>query len=129
MGWLFILFTVLPALEIYVLIQVGGVIGGWNTVAVILGMGVFGAWIARQQGLATLYRVQAAMAEGRVPTGELVDGALILVGGVLLVTPGFLTDAVGLTFLLPPLRALWKLWAVRVIRRRIDRGQCIIRTY
>lgn len=125
-GWLFVLFTVVPALEIYLLIQAGKVFGGANTVLAVIAAGVVGSYYARREGLAVLARVQNALAEGRPPADEMLDGAMILAGGILLVTPGFLTDVVGITLLLPPTRLLWKRVASRWIRRKIERGEIVV---
>jgi UPF0716 protein FxsA len=129
MGYLFLLFTVVPAVEIYLLIQVGSAIGGLNTVIILLTMGVLGAYCVRTQGVSTLFRIQRALAEGRFPADELIDGAMVLVGGILLITPGYLSDAVGITFILPPTRSLWKRWAVRMARRKLERGEIVVRRY
>ena len=98
---LFLLFTVVPAVEFYLLIQLGTVLGAGPTVALILLTGMLGAAMARSQGAAVLQRLQAEAAQG-FPSGDnIVEGLLIVVGGVLLVTPGVLTDVVGLA-LIPP---------------------------
>ncbi len=101
---LFLLFTVVPALEFYLLIQLGQLLGAGATVALILLTGVVGASMARGQGLAVLQQIQTEAAQG-FPSGDrLVEGLLILVGGVLLVTPGVLTDFFGLSLIAPPTR-------------------------
>jgi UPF0716 protein FxsA len=69
------------------------------------------------------------LAEGRFPADELIDGAMVLVGGILLITPGYLSDVVGITFILPPTRSLWKRWAVRMARRKLERGEIVVRRY
>ncbi len=103
---LFLLFTVVPALEFYLLIQLGQVLGPGATVALILLTGVLGAAMARTQGLAVLQRLQSEAAQG-FPSGDrMVEGLLILVGGVLLVTPGVLTDLFGLTLIAPAPRRM-----------------------
>lgn len=106
-------FALVPLAEIYLLVKAGRAIGAWPTVAVVLATGLAGAWLARRQGLSTLARIRESMAQGAPPTGELADAALILAAGVLLLTPGFLTDAAGLVLLLPPARASIKAWALR----------------
>lgn len=123
---LFLLFTIIPVVEIYLLIQVGSLIGPLPTVALLLGISALGAWLVRHQGFAILRRIQEEMAAGRMPAGELLDGALVLVGGVLLVTPGFFTDTLGLVFLLPMTRALLKQSARRWLERRMAGGGVVI---
>jgi len=101
---LLLLFLVIPIVEIYVLLQIGGVLGAVPTVALVVLTAVVGAALMRSQGFRTLARVQNAMAAGEIPAVELIEGAFILVAGALLLTPGFVTDAIGFVFLFPPLR-------------------------
>jgi len=102
---LFLLFTITPLVELWLLFQLSGVFGFWTTVFVVLATGMLGAALARWQGWQALHRIQTEMQQGKLPTQALGDGALILVAGVLLITPGVLTDAFGLSLLIPPLRA------------------------
>lgn len=97
-------FFIVPLIEIYLLIQVGGVIGVLPTIALVVLTAVVGAFLLRQQGVATLLRLQSTMARGELPAEELMEGAVLLVGGALLLTPGFFTDALGFLCLLPPAR-------------------------
>lgn len=99
------LFIAVPLIEIAVFIQVGGLIGLWPTIALVLVTAVVGTSLLRAQGLATLSRAQASMQRGEMPLREVFDGACLLVAGVLLLTPGFVTDAMGLLLFLPPVRA------------------------
>lgn len=119
---LFLLFTLIPAVEIWLLIEVGTVIGALNTLAIIVATGFLGAYYARRQGLRILLRIQESMRRGQVPGGELINGALLLVGGALLLTPGFLTDAVGFSLIFPPtrdgLKALLRAW----LERKVETG-------
>lgn len=101
---LFLLFILVPIIEISVLIQVGAWFGLWPTIAIVIITAWLGAKYVKQQGLATLQSVQNKMAQGQMPSNEIVEGLLLLVAGVLLVTPGFVTDFVGLTLLLPVIR-------------------------
>ena len=101
---LFALFIVVPIIEITVLMQVGELIGAWPTVAIVIISAWLGAKYVRQQGLATLQSVQTKMAQGEMPSGEIVTGLMLLVAGVLLVTPGFVTDIFGLLLLVPNVR-------------------------
>jgi UPF0716 protein FxsA len=102
---LLLLFTIVPLVELYILVKLGGVIGVWATVAIVIGTGVLGAWLARQQGLGVLRRVQEELAAGQLPADALIDGLLILIAGAVLLTPGLLTDTLGFVLLVPPGRA------------------------
>ncbi|HEY4409523.1 MAG TPA: FxsA family protein [Acidimicrobiia bacterium] len=102
---LFVIFIGVPFAEIYVLLQVGHVIGVLNTLALLVLVSMVGAWLAKQAGLSVLRRMQEAVNAGRVPGAELVDGFLVLLAGALMITPGFLTDIVAIFLLLPPVRA------------------------
>lgn len=101
---LLLLFILVPFVEIYVLIEVGSRIGAPWTIALVVLTAAIGAALVRRQGLATLSRVQASLDAGTLPAVELVEGAFLLVAGVLLLMPGFVTDAVGVTLLTPPAR-------------------------
>lgn len=100
-GRLFILFAILPILEIMLLLNVSDNIGGWNTFVIVVVTAFFGAYFVRREGANTLRDVQLKLAKGEMPGKELSEGLLLLVAGVLLVTPGFITDIVGLLFTLP----------------------------
>lgn len=106
MPLLVLLFIVLPLAELYVIIQIGGAIGVVPTLALLLADSIVGAALARSQGRVAWERFNRALAEGRLPAREVFDGAMIIVGGALLLTPGFITDALGLLLLLPPTRAI-----------------------
>src|SRR4051794_32692397 len=112
---LILLFILLPILEIYVIIQVGQAIGPWWTIALLIADSILGAMLMRGQGRAVWRRFNAAIGEGRPPAREIVDGALVILGGALLLTPGFVTDIFGLALLLPPSRAVVR----RILARRI----------
>jgi len=103
---LVVLFLILPLLELAVIIQVGQWLGVLDTLALLLVLSIGGAWIVKRQGLGLLARIRREIAQGDVPTATLIDGGLIGFAGVLLVAPGFVTDAFGLLLLLPPVRAL-----------------------
>ncbi|PTB32089.1 FxsA family protein [Photobacterium phosphoreum] len=102
---LMLLFIVVPMVEIGLFIQVGGLLGLWPTIAIVFLTAVIGASLVRSQGIATLISVQKKLQQGEVPTQEIIEGMLLAVAGVLLLTPGFMTDALGLVLLLPLLRA------------------------
>ena len=116
--WLFFLLIALPVAEIALLIAIGRQVGLAATVALLLLTGLLGAFLARRQGLAVVRKVQSEMAAGRAPAGQLVDGALVLLAGVLLIIPGVLTDALGFFCLLPAGRTFLKAW----LRRRFEAG-------
>jgi UPF0716 protein FxsA len=126
---LFILFTVVPVIEVYFIIKVGKLIGPLPTVLLLLALSLAGAWLVRSQGFMLLRRIQSELGEGRLPAAELLDGAMVLVGGVLLLTPGFFTDIVGLLFLVPVTRAGLKRLVRRCLERSLARGNFIIRRY
>lgn len=106
MGILVVLFIVVPIVEIWLIIQVGGLIGVWPTIALLLADSMLGAMLLRQQGLGAWRRFNGALEERRFPGREVADGLLIAIGGTLLLTPGFVSDIFGALFLIPPTRAL-----------------------
>ena len=103
--WLLIAFIAIPLIEIGLFIQVGGVIGVWWTLAIVLLTAVVGSWLVRMQGAHALAQLRGSLNELRDPTEPIAHGALILLAGALLLTPGFFTDACGLLLLIPPVRA------------------------
>lgn len=109
-----LLFLVVPILELAVILQVGSAIGVWNTIGLLLLMSVLGGWLMKKEGLGVLRRIQRTIEQGRVPGTDLVDALLILLGGALMLTPGFLSDLLGMSLLLPPVRAVVR----RVLARR-----------
>ncbi|MCA8869650.1 MAG: FxsA family protein [Rhodobacteraceae bacterium] len=114
--WLFLLFVMVPIIEIALFIQVGGAIGLWPTLAIVVLTAIIGTALMRAQGVMALNRLQQAIADGGDPGTPLIEGAMILVAGVLLLTPGFFTDTVGLLLLLPPVRmALIRWGSARVL--------------
>lgn len=102
--WLFLLFLTVPLAEIYVLLEVGGLIGALPTVGAVVLTAIIGAALVRVQGFSTLAQIRESLDRGEVPAVALVEGAFLLVAGALLLTPGFITDAVGFACLCPPLR-------------------------
>ena len=115
---LVLLFVVIPIVEIYVAVLVGHAIGALNTIGLLLLLSIVGVWLTKQQGLSVISRIRRQLDAGRMPTNELIDGGLVVAGGVLLIAPGFVTDAVGLLFLFPPTRMV-----ARGILKRRFRGQ------
>jgi UPF0716 protein FxsA len=117
LGRLALLFTIVPLAELYLLIKIGSHIGGLNTIVFVILTALLGAFLARLQGLRTLQQIQLSLSQGRIPAEEVIDGVLILAGGILLVTPGVLTDLFALVLLFPFTRTHFKRW----LRRRFDR--------
>jgi UPF0716 protein FxsA len=120
---LLLLFTIVPLVELYLLISIGGVIGVVPTIAIVIGTGVLGAWLARWQGLAVLRRIQDEMAAGRLPTDSLIDGLLVLVAAGMLLTPGLLTDAAGFLLLVPGSRAMVRRAVAAAMARKARVGE------
>jgi UPF0716 protein FxsA len=113
--WLFVLFVAVPMIEIGLFIQVGGLIGLWPTLGLVLISAILGSWLVRSQGARELANLQASFSQLRDPTEPLANGAMILIAGVLLLTPGFFTDALGILLLVPPIRrAVFKFVKSRV---------------
>jgi UPF0716 protein FxsA len=121
---LFVLFLLVPVVELAVIIQVGHVIGVWDTLGLLLVLSIGGAWLVKREGLGVVRRFQRQLEAGAIPGKELADGVLILLAGALLLTPGFVTDAVGLLLLLPPVRALLRAGLMRrlALRTQYRRG-------
>ena len=113
---LFLAFTLIPVSEIYILITIGGQIGILPSIALVILTGIVGASLARSQGLQTLGRIQDSFQQGLVPGEELLNALLIAIAGIVLLTPGFLTDAAGLFLLIPATRTLCREW----LKRRIE---------
>ena len=113
---LFLLFVGVPLLELFILVQVGQIVGVWPTLGLVVLTGVSGAALARLEGLRTLWKIKGDLGQGRLPGGALLDGFAILMGGALLLTPGILTDLVGFSFLLPPTRKI----LLRRIRKSLE---------
>jgi UPF0716 protein FxsA len=112
---LILLFIVVPIVELFVIIQVGEAIGVLPTIALLIADSVLGSMLMRSQGRSAWRRFNGALAEGRIPHREVLDGALVIFGGALLLTPGFISDILGLVLLLPPTRALVR----AVVARRL----------
>ncbi len=101
---LLLLFIAIPVIEVFLFVKIGGAIGLWATLGIIVVTAIFGAWLTRTQGLRALARLHGAAQEGRPLHGEIFGGILILIAGILLITPGFLTDALGFLLLAPNVR-------------------------
>ena len=120
---LFVAFIVVPLVEIYVLIQVGQVIGPWWTILLLILDSLFGTWLIRREGGRAWLALRVALESGRMPARELADGALILVGGTLMLTPGFVTDAFGILLILPFTRPVARRLLTQLVSRRLLAGQ------
>jgi UPF0716 protein FxsA len=128
MTWLLVLmFVLVPLVEIYVIIQVGQVIGPWWTILLLILDSIFGAWLIRHEGRRAWQALVTALDSGRMPARELADGALILVGGTLMLSPGFVTDAAGILLILPFTRPLARRLLTRVVSRRLLAGTVDVR--
>ena len=124
-GYLILLFTVLPALELAILIRVGAYIGVGNTLSMIILTGIAGASLARYQGFTVMRNIQNSLNKGEMPTNEMLDGLMIFCGGVVLLTPGFITDLLGFFLLIPLTRSLIKLWVKKNIQNMTANGQVV----
>jgi UPF0716 protein FxsA len=119
LGWLFLIFLVVPIAELAVILQVGQLIGPWYTILLLLAVSAAGAWLVKREGLGVVRRFRRQLDAGALPGKELADGVLILFAGALLLTPGFLTDCVGLLLLLPPVRAVIRASVLRRFAGRV----------
>ena len=113
---LFLAFTTIPLVEIYLLIHIGSVFGVFTSIALVFFTGLLGAYLARIQGIKTLFKIQESIKEGRMPSGELLEALLIVAAGIVLITPGFLTDTIGFLLLLPNIREIVKSWVQSKIK-------------
>jgi UPF0716 protein FxsA len=121
-GWVWLLvglFIVVPLVEIYVIIQVGHAIGPWPTVLLLLLDSILGSWLIRHEGGRAWRALRDALDSGRMPATELADGALILIGGTLMLAPGFVTDAFGVLLILPVTRPLFRRLLTRLVAARL----------
>ena len=105
---LLLMFVVIPIAELYVIIKVGGAIGVLNTFGLIVLVAVVGAWLMRREGMRVWRRFNETLAAGRPPTKEIIDGVLVLAAGALMLTPGFITDVMGLLMIFPPTRIVFR---------------------
>ena len=117
-----LLFVVVPVLEIYVLIQVGQVIGVWWTLLLLIADSIYGGWLIRHEGGRAWQALTNALNSGQMPAKELADAALILVGGTLMLSPGFVTDAMGIVLILPFTRPVARRVLTRVVNKRLVAG-------
>ncbi|GJM39655.1 MAG: hypothetical protein DHS20C19_30220 [Acidimicrobiales bacterium] len=120
-GFLLLLFGVVTLTEIWLIVQVNSVLGGWQTFGLLVLDSAIGAWLVRREGMTILRKLQGQLSQGELPTNPLIDGMLVLLAGALMLTPGFLTDGLGLLLLLPPTRAI-----VREILKRRFAGRITV---
>jgi UPF0716 protein FxsA len=120
LGLLALVFIVVPFVELFVILQVGHAIGVLNTVGLLVLVSIVGAWLVKREGLGVLRRAQLQMQRGAVPGNELVDGVLVLLAGALLLTPGFVSDVLGILLLLPPVRFALRSYARRRLVARVQ---------
>jgi UPF0716 protein FxsA len=120
--WLALIFLVVPFVELWILLRVGSWIGFWPTVAVVLAEALVGAWLAKREGIRVLRDWQAALAQMRLPDEGITSSLLVLVGAVLLATPGFISDIVGMLFLIPATRKVAAGLIETYVKKRLDRG-------
>jgi UPF0716 protein FxsA len=118
-----VVFILVPLFELYVLIEVGSVIGALPTILLTVASAIFGAWLMRHQGMQVMQDAQLAMAKGEAPEQQVMEGVLIFFGGALLLLPGLVSDALGLLLLVPPLRAAFaRAWLRRIAQQRAARS-------
>ena len=117
MGRVLLLVTLIPLLELYIIIKIGGYLGAFQTLTLLILTALMGSVLARFEGLRTLQQIRQSLSQGIVPAEEMLDGVLIFIGGILLITPGVLTDLFALVLLIPYTRTIFKRW----LRRRFDR--------
>ena len=122
LGRLFLLFTLVPIAELYLLVTLGGLMGVWPTLALVAGTGFAGAWLARREGRRALASYQESLSKGQLPEDGIVSGLLLLAGAVMLITPGVLTDVFGLAMMVPPLRRGVASLVQKRLQKRIESG-------
>ncbi len=118
-----VIFTVVPLLELFVLIKLGTQIGLWPTILIVALTGVVGVLLARTQGFAILFRIREDLENGRLPAEELLNGLCVLVGGAMLLTPGLITDTLGFSLIIPFTRTYIKMYIKKVIKNMLRRGE------
>ncbi|WNR43349.1 FxsA family protein [Paenibacillus roseipurpureus] len=120
--WMLAIFILVPAIEITVLIMLGHLVGGWLTFLFIIASGVLGAYFAKREGQKVLAYAKFELSQGQLPAGQLLDGICIFLGGLLLITPGFVTDIFGFMLVFPYTRPIFKMLLLALIRKQIGKG-------
>ncbi len=126
---LLILFIIIPVVELYILIEVGKKIGSLPTIGIIVLTGILGAYLVKRQGFMILKKIQNDLNEGIMPGDSLIQGAIILIGGILLLTPGFITDIIGFVFLIPVSRLVVKKYLLKWLKGKIKEGNFYYRGF
>ena len=126
---LFLCFTLIPTAEIYLLIKVGSLIGSFNTVLLVIATGFFGAWLARMEGMNTMFKVRQSLDRGIMPGEELIDALIIFFAGIVLIAPGLLTDVFGLLLLWPTTRNSFKRFVRQKMKEINDSSEINITRY
>ncbi len=125
---LFLLFTLIPLVELYLLLKIGSIIGAVNTILLVVVTGVLGAYLAQLEGLRTLEKIRLLTARGEIPGDPLIDAMLILVAGFVLITPGVLTDLLGFLMLIPATRAAFRKWVKERMESRFSASHTTVIT-
>jgi UPF0716 protein FxsA len=126
MLWLVVLFVALPLAELWLIVQVAGQIGALEALLAMIVITVVGGWLVKREGVGVWARLRSQLQRGQLPPAEVIDGFLLLVAGVLLLVPGFLTDIVAALVLIPPTRALFRRLVLRWVRRRRVSGRLVV---
>lgn len=126
---LFSIFLIVPLIELYLLIKIGGMIGALNTIIIVLIAASVGAYLAKSQGFHMLHQIQEATSYERMPGNELLHGLFVLIGSFALITPGILTDVIGFSMLIPQIREIYVRLAKEVLRKKLVKGRCQMGMY
>ena len=119
---LLLLFTLVPIMELYILFSLGERFGFFTSLIIVLGTGALGAYLAKSQGLIVWQKIQGELSQGRLPKNDLIDGLLLLIAGIVLITPGLLTDLAGFLILFPGTRMLIRIWIIKKLQTMTKNG-------
>jgi len=123
MLYLMAIFIGVPVIELYLIIKIGSFIGAFNTILIIFGTGILGAYLAKREGLQVLRNIEMCLANGELPSYHIIEGFLILIAGFLLLTPGFLTDTLGFLILFPATRFIFIKFVINYLNKKIEKGE------
>ncbi len=123
MLYLMAIFIGVPVIELYLIIKIGSFIGAFNTILIIFGTGILGAYLAKREGLQVLRNIEMCLANGELPSYHIIEGFLILIAGFLLLTPGFLTDTLGFLILFPATRFIFIKIVINYLNKKIEKGE------